>query len=749
MKQGGFGVYGGVLAAAAAIIGVFPAAAIAAPNETTLVSRANGPGGAKQNGTRAADPAISADGRFVAFVANGAANLPGGSAPDQIYLRDTQTGTTRLVSQDTTNANVPGNFGSGLPSVSADGKFVAFESTATNLIPPPFTPELGDLNGTTDVFVRDMQANTTVLASRNTNGTVGDAASTKPSISGNGRFVAFQSNATNLSGGNAPGITDVFVRDVVSNSTALISQHTSGTDGNGNSTDPSVSGDGMRVAFDSQAANLDSADSDATDDVFIADLQEQVGNPGVFVHATTTLASRADGANGAAVNGQATDPSLSGDGQHIAFSSSGTNLDAADTNSGRDVYKRDLQAVDTSLVSREDGAAGPRGDNVSGTASISGDGRFVAFESSATNLAPDDGAFQGVYLRDTQAGDTILLSRASGSPGTAANDRSDDPSISTDGKLTAFYSFATNLDGADPGDDNDAVEDVYTREADVDIVAPAASITSAPAARTADNTPTVGFASAAGDVASFECSVDNGAFSVCAGSTITTAPLADGAHNVRVRAVDTSANRGTPVTAAFTVDTAGPSTQIDSAPPATVTSNTATVGFSSPAADTASFQCSVDGTAFAPCSSPFTTPALADGAHTVDVRALDDLGNVGSSQRASFTVDTPDPTPDPSHDPPSNDFTIGKAKLNEKKGNAKLPVDVPGAGELDLEGKGVKPATKDASGEGTVNLPVKPKGKTAGKLEDEGKAKVSVEVTFTPTGGDANTQSKTVKLKLD
>jgi hypothetical protein len=107
-----------------------------------------------------------------------------------------------------------------------------------------------------------------------------------------------------------------------------------------------------------------------------------------------------------------------------------------------------------------------------------------------------------------------------------------------------------------------------------------------------------------------------------------------------------------------------------------------------------------------------------------------------------------DPNPGPNVKP-DNAFTIEKAKLNTKNGNAKLPVDVPGAGELKLEGKGVKPATKDAAGEGTTNLPVKPKGKTAEKLEDEGKAKVSVEVTFTPTGGDPKSQTKAVKLKLD
>ena len=97
--------------------------------------------------------------------------------------------------------------------------------------------------------------------------------------------------------------------------------------------------------------------------------------------------------------------------------------------------------------------------------------------------------------------------------------------------------------------------------------------------------------------------------------------------------------------------------------------------------------------------------------------------------------------------PPSNDIDFGKTKLNAKKGTGTLPIDVPGAGKLELEGKGLKPVTKDATGAGTVDLKLKPKGKTADKLDDKGKAKVTAEVTFTPTGGTSNTESQKVTLK--
>ncbi len=475
--------------------------------------------------------------------------------------------------------------------------------------------------------------------------------------------------------------------------------------------------------------------------------------PGVLQAAGITLASRADGALGDAGDSQSSDPSLSADGKHVAFTSGAQNLDAADTNGGvRDVYTRNLESSDTSLVSRDDGPAGDVGNSISGRPSISQNGRFVAFESSSTNFDEDatavDPADTDLWIRDTQTNQTILLSREDGANGTGGNEPSLRPSISGDGRITAFYTDATNLDPDDPSPNPPPNTDVYTREADVDIVAPTTSITSPPPARTADSTPTVGYSSAAGDLAGFECSIDGAVFAGCgAGSpgSLTTGQLADGAHNIRVRAFDASANRGAPVTANFTVDTAGPATQIDSAPPATVTSNTATVGFSSPAADASAFQCSVDGAAFGACASPFTTPALADGAHTVDVRATDDVGNTGGAQRVAFTVDTPDPTPDPK---PSNDFSFGKAKLNADKGTATLPVVVPGAGKLELEGKDVKPASANASSASTVELPVKAKGDLKRKLKDKGKAKAAVEVTFTPTGGDANTEDASVKLKL-
>ncbi len=203
------------------------------------------------------------------------------------------------------------------------------------------------------------------------------------------------------------------------------------------------------------------------------------------------------------------------------------------------------------------------------------------------------------------------------------------------------------------------------------------------------------------------------------------------------------------------VDTIAPDTTIDSGPAeaSTILSHTPSFGFSSDDPPS-SFQCSVDGDAFAACASPQTTVTLSAGAHSFSVRATDAAGNVDPTPASrTFTINDPASSP-PTDTPtnpaskPSNQFTIGKAKRNVKKGTAKLPVDVPGAGVIVLAAKNVKSASKTATGASEVLLKIKTKGALRDRLKAKGKAKVSVQVTFTPTGGDANAQSRRVKLKL-
>lgn len=195
---------------------------------------------------------------------------------------------------------------------------------------------------------------------------------------------------------------------------------------------------------------------------------------------------------------------------------------------------------------------------------------------------------------------------------------------------------ALSVDQRGVGRPQNGADDIGAYEVDAN---PPTTITSAPPSRTANAMPAIAFSSPDPDVDHFECSLDSAAFATCA-SPFTTPKLADGAHTVLVRAVDKTGHTGAAASASFSVDASGPTTRIDASPPGTTSDTTPSVSFSSPDSDLASFECSLDGGAFAACTSPHTTPELADGAHTVAVRAIDDLGNVGAAANAAFTVDT-------------------------------------------------------------------------------------------------------------
>jgi Calx-beta domain-containing protein/WD40 repeat protein len=354
------------------------AAASAAKDDLDLISRASGARGAAANAF-AQDPTISGDGRFVAFDSF-ASNLDpaDGDMIDDVFVRDAQTNTTTLVSRASGVNGAKANALSLDPAVSADGRFVAFTSRASNLDP-------ADGDTTVDVYVRDLQTNTTTLVSRasGANGAKASDISAHPAISADGRFVAFQSFAGNLDPADGDGNfqDNVYVRDLQTNTTTLVSRPSglgTGAAGALNTIRPAISGDGRFVAFTSPSTNLDPADTDRILDVFVRDLQTN----------TTTLASRASGADGAKANGFT--PAISADGRYVAFQAFSTNLDPTGSNGLGDIFMRDLQANTTTLASRAAGSAGAPGNALSQDPAISGDGRFVAFDSIATNLHPDD-----------------------------------------------------------------------------------------------------------------------------------------------------------------------------------------------------------------------------------------------------------------------------------------------------------------------------------------------------------------------
>jgi len=253
------------------------------------------------------------------------------------------------------------------------------------------------------VHVRDLIGGTTTLVSpRETAIAGGDGDSGSPSISADGRRVAFVTKSKSLDPRDTDALDDVYVRDLDTNETTLASVSTGGVKGNFESTRVSISGDGKRVAFGSNASNLDPADTEQASDVFVRDLEA----------GTTVLVSRATGVAGADSNAAAVSSSLSADGRFVVFSSAATNLDPPPHSTH--VFVRDLDANTTTVISRATGAAGAKGNNNSGGPSLSGDGRWVAFASVATNLSPDDtDSMTDIYVRDRLLDVTSLQSRGS------------------------------------------------------------------------------------------------------------------------------------------------------------------------------------------------------------------------------------------------------------------------------------------------------------------------------------------------
>ncbi len=306
-------------------------------------------------------PTISANGRFIAFtsVAPNLAAIPGASG-SQIFLRDTQTNTTTLVSQDaSSNA---GNGASSQPTISADGRFVAFTSVAPNLAAIP------GASGS-QIFLRDTQTNTTTLVSQDASSNAGNGASSQPTISADGRFVAFTSVAPNLAAIPGASGSQIFLRDTQTSTTTLVSQDASSNAGNGASSQPTISADGRFVAFTSVAPNLAAIPGASGSQIFLRDTQTN----------TTTLVSQDASSN--AGNGASSQPTINTNGRFIAFTSVAPNLAAIPGASGSQIFLRDTQTSTTTLVSQD--ASSNAGNGASSAASINGNGGFVAFSSAA------------------------------------------------------------------------------------------------------------------------------------------------------------------------------------------------------------------------------------------------------------------------------------------------------------------------------------------------------------------------------
>jgi Tol biopolymer transport system component len=369
-----------------------------------------------------------------------------GVAAADVLVRDLQAATTTLVSVNSAGTG-SGNGYSNDPVLSPDGRYVAFRSGASDLV-------AGDANGTYDVFVRDLQAGTTTLVSVNSAGTgSGNQDSFAPVLSADGRYVFFGSRASDLVAGDANGTADVFVRDLQAGTTTLVSVASDGTgSGNGSSYEPfpgqSLSADGRYVAFESDASDLVAGDTNGTWDVFVRDLQ--AGTTTLVSAARLIVAETAASGTGSG-NGDSYAPAVSADGRYVAFFSWASDLVKGDTNNRADVFVRDLQAGTTRLVSWRtaclDCPSGSGNDDsyVWYAPALSADGRYVAFYSYASDLVGGDtNGTSDVFVHDLQAGTTTLVSVKSAGAG-SGNGYSLDPVLSPDGRYVAFQSGASDL----------------------------------------------------------------------------------------------------------------------------------------------------------------------------------------------------------------------------------------------------------------------------------------------------------------
>ena len=400
-----------------------------------------GTNGAPANANCGGFPSISDDGRFAVFT-SAATNL----VPDDtngagdVFLHDRFTGETLRVSVATSGEQANGDSASShTRAISSDGRRIVFTSEATNLVP-------GDTNRRVDVFVRDVRRGLTRRVSESASGAEGNGYSRVATLSADGRFVAFQSEATNLVPGDGNRADDIFVRDLETGSIERVSVDSAGHEGDEDSYGPSLSADGRFVAFTSESANLVSGDENRSEDVFVHDR----------LTGSTTLVSR--GLGGAAGYGPSLWPSISADGSKIAFLSWANDLVESDTNGFADVFVHDRAAGRTEIASvstrGQQGYSSPYY-----PVAISASGRFVSFSSKSANLAhPVSGYAYEVYLRDITADRTTRESvSTAGEQGDGYSLRS---SLSADGRFVLFESAATQLVEGDAG----YVVDVFLRD---------------------------------------------------------------------------------------------------------------------------------------------------------------------------------------------------------------------------------------------------------------------------------------------
>jgi hypothetical protein len=369
---------------------------------------------------------IDATGRYVVFEST-ATNLVANISTNglnQIYRKDTVTGDVILVSSDSTNL-LAANNACFAPAISDNGRFVVFQSAATNLSSIP-------TGGTQQIYIKDLADGTTELVSRDATGTtVANTSAANPVVSSDGRFVVFESSATNLSALPANGVTQIYRKDMSDDTVDMVSLETTlngGAAGFSGNTD--MSNDGRFIVFESNAQNLVLPAPTAFNHIYFVDMN----TPDSIEQISVNTAGSDDVAS-------SFNPSVSDDGRFVVFESNATNLATPDSNGTTDIFLRDRSLPSTTLVSVNP-ATGDSADNSSTNGSISSDGSYVAFQSRALDLVSGDNpGLIDIYVRNVSL-PTITIDQIN-IPETGIPDPTVDSGravISKDGRYVSFDS---------------------------------------------------------------------------------------------------------------------------------------------------------------------------------------------------------------------------------------------------------------------------------------------------------------------
>lgn len=327
-------------------------------------------------------PRLSGNGRYAAFTTSQDLSGADGNLAADIYVRNLQTGALSLASA-ATGSNAPLAGASSGASLSADGQALAFQYAASGAL--------------VDVMVKNLATGALANASTNSSGADANGHSYNAEISGNGRYVAYLSKATNLVAADTNNHDDVFVKDLQTGAVRNISTTAAGVQADADSKEIAISADGRLVAFTSYAGNLVANDG-SNADIFVKDT------------VTGSLQRVSTDSAGNAANGNSDHAAFSANGRYVVFASQGSNLVQGDTNGTRDIFRKDLQTGETVRVSVTADGMQVTGD--SSDASISGDGRYVVFSSTARFTAGDADGKTDIFIKDMQTGAVSRLSQS-------------------------------------------------------------------------------------------------------------------------------------------------------------------------------------------------------------------------------------------------------------------------------------------------------------------------------------------------